>query len=384
MTKPYNGELYEAMGGVAFKRDDPRKAEKIEKILKDDSYIGQRKLNGERLMTYGGEFAYGRGSSKYGGRMEKTGLVPHILSELGRFGTSKNLVLDGEVLYVPNGEVMSIEDLKEMNFVEDFWKCREIMGKQYVDRAIDQQRQEGWLHFFIFDVLVFEGLSRIDDALEKRLEELDYISNYFKNSRYVHIVPYVRGEAAKRNLLDSCLNAGLEGIMGKKLSGIYVPGKKPANQWWKLKKAELEDGIVLGYSDPSPETEITVGGKKMVGTDGHVVTQVNRFFQFNWIGAIWVGQWTIKQPTKTQLLNARSFGYTIQEKEIDGVLHRLIPVAKISGMKDEMRAEISSCKNSYLGKVVALDYFDKTEDAYYQPRFSHFRDDKPSDECIWE
>ena len=379
----------EAMGAVGFKKTDPKRLQKIQACIDDDNQVGQRKLNGERIGISTEGIAYGRGTSKYGGRMTKTALMPHIISALKGVPAE----LDGEVLFIPDVSNMSLQQIKNMDFVEDFWTCRSIMGKyQYPETAVEQQEQIGKLHFFVFDVLSYWNAPLLEQPLRERIKILDKLATeVLHDNAYVHVVPYVYGKGAKQALLDHCLSLGLEGIVTKNLNGIYVPGKKPTKNWNKLKKDDQEDGIVIGFAAPSPRTEVVLHGKKVVGEDGRVVTRPNRFFENGWVGAIWVGQWTEK-PTQEQLAKLRThaadFAYIEEQrlwvKTINGSTHYLVPVAKVSGMSDQFRAEVSHNKKQYLGQVMAFDWFEKTDDAYYQPRYSHFRDDKPMEECIWE
>lgn len=379
-------DVYEAMGAVAIKRDDPRKNEKMEAIFTSEDYVGQRKLNGERLGLFFNGHAYGRGYSKYGGRMEKTPLVPHIMEAFKRL--PPHISLDSEVLFIPNSANMSIDQIKRMEFVEDFWKCREIMGKKYPDRAVKQQEEEGKLHCFVFDILHVNREPYITEPYEDRIAYLDNLRQYFDANSYIHLVPVVYGSEDKRRLYADCINAGLEGIIGKNLNGKYIPGKKPVRNWVKLKKSDPADVIVLGFEKPSEFTEIVREGIKVLDPWGNPIVAPNRFHENGWFGSIWVGQYTAN-PTHEQV----KLLYQLQQfmdipipntiKNPGETLY-LVPVAKVSGMNDDLRATISAKPNEYIGKIMVIEYFEQTASKYYQPRFTHFREDKAARECIWE
>lgn len=406
--KEWNGRFIGAMNASTIKPDDPKRQQKIEKLINDPNYVFQRKLNGERLLVHKKAVIYnnddyddsdliyemsatGRNSSKYGPPMMKTDLVPHILKEIEEL-TNGSIVLDGEVLFVPNQAEMTTQQIKDMEFTEDFWACRDIMA-HHVNPAggVEQQEKDGKLHYFVFDVLAFKGLERVDCTYSERLELLEYIKQYFKNSKYVHIMDVEKSAIGKRALMEYCLSIGLEGVVAKHLGRTYQEGKRPANVWVKIKKFDPADGIIIGYNAAEQYTEVISNGKKIVGEDGKVVTALSRFYLNGWIGAVWLGQFIEdSRITPRQRLmwkevlkfNDDMFLTHLDIKGPEG--HTLMPVAKVSGMKDRQRADISENLSEYLGRVVAFKYFEKTPDAYFHPSFVKFRDDKPPHECIWE
>lgn len=401
MAKAWNGRIIGAMNASTIKPDDPKRQQKIEKLINDPNYVFQRKLNGERLLVYkkpvilnnddydDSDLIYemsatGRNSSKYGPPMMKTGLVPHILKEIEEL-VGGSIILDGEVLFIPNQTELSSEQIKEMEFTEDFWACRDIMAHHVNPRGgVEQQEKDGKLHYFVFDVLAFKGLERVDSTYAERLDSLEYIKHYFKDSKYVHIMDVAKSSIGKRALMEHCLSIGLEGVVAKHLLKPYQEGKRPANVWVKIKKFDPADGIIIGYNAAEQFTEVISNGKKIVGSDGKVVTAESRFYLNGWIGAVWLGQWSANPPTDGQFKAARQAQMEIAFREEDGQTYWLVPVAKVSGMSDAMRAEISRNKNKYLGRVIQFKYFEKTADAYFHPSFMHFRDDKSPYDCIWE
>lgn len=386
--KEWNGRFIEAMNASTIKPDDPRRQQKIEKLINDPNYVFQRKLNGERLLVYNDLIyeisATGRNSSKYGPPMMKTGLVPHILKEVEE-AVGGSIVLDGEVLFIPNQAELSLEQIKKMEFTEDFWACRDIMA-HHVNPAggVAQQEMDGKLHYFIFDILAFKGLERVDSTYESRLEQLDYIRYHFKDSAYVHVMDVARTPEDKRALMEYCLSIGLEGVVAKNLGRTYQEGKRPANVWVKIKKFDPADGIIIGYNAAEQFTEIISNGKRIVGPDGKVLTAESRFYRNGWVGAVWLGQWSANPPTEGQMKAARQAQLEIAYTATEGETRWLVPVAKVSGMSDALRAEISRNKNKYLGRVIQFKYFERTADAYFHPSFMHFRDDKSPYDCIWE
>lgn len=401
-NKGWNGRFIEAMNASTIKPDDPKRQQKIEKLINDPNYVFQRKLNGERLLVFkkpadytneGRDLSYemratGRNFSKYGSPMMKTGLVPHILKDVEELAIG-SIVLDGEVLFVPDQANLSTEQIKNMEFTEDFWACRDIMA-HHVNPigGVEQQQQDGFLHYFVFDILVFKGLERVNCTYAERLELLAYVKGYFARSKYVHIMDVAATPTGKRDLMEHCLSIGLEGVVAKHLGKNYQEGKRPANVWVKIKKFDPSDGIIIGYNAAEQYTEIISNGKKIVGPDGKVLKALSRFYLNNWVGAVWLGQWSANPPTEGQQKAVKQIGVgrgsVLQTREEDGKTYWLVPVAKVSGMSDALRAKISNNQEGHLGKIVAFKYFEKTSDAYFHPSFMYFRDDKPEYDCIWE
>lgn len=386
--------IYEAMGAKAIDKKDPKRPAKIENMFLSDMYIAQRKLNGERLMVFKTDDehvqAFGRGFSKTNERMEKTHHVPHILSELQML--PDGTILDGEVLFIPQN--FTPDDIRNGNFVEDFWACREIMGS-HPPVAIEKQDQNGYLHYVVFDVLSYAGIPQINESYVKRLAILNFIKNSLFPTHFdyhVHVLPIFATPQSKRELFNDAMTKGLEGIIFKRIDGLYIPGKKPTDNWIKYKKEASADCIIIGYNPPARWTEITRDGKNVIGPDGKPVVEESKYYLNNWIGAVWLGQYVLESKiTKEQQRIAREIlnnceypCYVGSYLDKQGQRYVLAPIAKMSGMDESMRAEFSTNPEKYLGKVAVIKYFEKTSDSYFQLVFEYLRDDKPAEQCLFE
>ena len=387
-------KLYDAMGAKAIDKKDPKRLLKIDFMFGSDTYVGQRKLNGERLMAHksddGEEISFfGRGYSKTNERIPKTDLVPHLVSGLQWLPCGT--VLDGEVLFIPKSQRNSI---REFQFFEDFWKCREIMGS-YADKAVRQQEEEGWLYYVVFDCLRAGGVDLTNKSYQARhwkLQEVIETSGIV--SEYLVILPIIDGEANKRSLLEECIKLGLEGIILKNRFGLYYEGKKPTNQWVKIKQELEADGVIMGYSAPNQFTKIQRDGKFVLDENNNPIEMESRYYQRNWLGAIWIGQYVPKTSvSKDQILKFREMNFgprllpphaQVEIQTVDGIEYQLVPVAKISGMNESTRAVLTENMEANLGSVVEFNYFEKTDDSYFQPRIKCFRSDKMAKECLWD
>ncbi len=110
------------------------------------------------------------------------------------------------------------------------------------------------IEFFCFDILSKNGKSLMDETYEKRRDELEKTINPggpFK------IVDFEKTTDPKRiaEICKAKIDSGLEGIIVKKLSSNYVPGRT-GWRWVKMKQdessesklADTVDAIVMGYT----------------------------------------------------------------------------------------------------------------------------------------
>jgi ATP-dependent DNA ligase len=355
----------------------PAKENKIPQLMSDDRYVGQRKINGFRLIaekTEGIVRLYGRGAGRNDGeRTEYTDLLPHIVQAL-ECSTELSFIIDGEVAFI------------EDDGYESYNKTSNVLGSD-VARALRLQTERGGLTFIVFDCPQFRNNLMINSDLQFRYEMAEFIMKTI-DSEYVILLPMVYGADAKKQLLDTELANGREGIVLKNLSSLYIPGKKRENTWYKIKAEKDADVIIVGYTEPDQFTQVMKNGRKLVDKNGPVMA-VNRYFTNGWIGSLIVAQYIPTGTATAEQLRHTKY-YDLQDvfktfPDIESM--ELTYVGKVSsGISDELRAEISGDKGMYIGLPIEITYFPEgTLDAYYLPRFKRFRDiDKPLRDCIWE
>jgi ATP-dependent DNA ligase len=78
--------------------------------------------------------------------------------------------------------------------------------------------------FVAFDVLAFEGESLLETPLKKRRKILEKIAKKFRAP--VYITPATNDIALAGDWFDRFEGAGLDGVVAKELSQIYVPGER--------------------------------------------------------------------------------------------------------------------------------------------------------------
>jgi ATP-dependent DNA ligase len=98
------------------------------------------------------------------------------------------------------------------------------------------------MHYFLFDLLVFQGrdLSRL--PLIERREIMRSVLKF--NSPRIRISDYVEASAA--DMLHAVRQQGLEGIIGKKKDSLYEPGKR-SGAWIKYRANRGQELVIGGY-----------------------------------------------------------------------------------------------------------------------------------------
>lgn len=109
------------------------------------------------------------------------------------------------------------------------------------------------LRFFVFDILYLNGVSLIDKPLSERRNILEKV---LKPKSILSLNSQIETDDPNeiRQYHAEQLSAGLEGVLVKKVSGVYQPGRSGFN-WVKLKEVENSEGklsdtidcVVMGY-----------------------------------------------------------------------------------------------------------------------------------------
>lgn len=178
--------------------------------------------------------------------IERTGHVPHIVEQFKKLPDG---VYDGEVVFVYYGspKYVTNQPVPRMSFNN----TARIMGSGE-NVALHKQNalaNTGALTFIIFDVMELNGedLRSVEFMYRKAhlVEDLDYtqhIRPVINWSRKVDLV----------TLYYSVIENNLEGLVLKNQAGLYVNGKRPVNNQYKLKTEKFFDVVVTGYTMAKP------------------------------------------------------------------------------------------------------------------------------------
>lgn len=151
--------------------------------------------------------------------------LPEVVSLAKDLGDG-DLLVEGEVVAVDNeGRPLPFQDLMR--------RFRRVHGIEDLAAQIP-------LELYLFDALVMDGHTLIDEPYETRWEALERAAP----SRLLVRRRLQPGLAESRAFLREALESGHEGLMAKDLRSAYTPGKR-GKRWLKVKQAEALDVAIL-------------------------------------------------------------------------------------------------------------------------------------------
>lgn len=345
----------------AFKGDKKAKAKEL---TLSGKYLGSRKMDGAWNMIIrdidGNFHMRSRTESVNGGYQDKAEWIPHICEELKEI--PRGTVLVGEI-YFPNNEG-SRKITSVLNCLKD--KC------------LDRQKKNGYLHFYTFDVIAWNGKSLIDMPFAQRITYLNLEA--LKGLNYVEIAEYLTGKDLW-NLYGEVIAVGGEGIVITREDCKYLCGKRTAWMTLKMKK-ELEDTIdAFLDGDYKPATRLYTGkeittwpywensktGEKFNTckiddyTNGVPVEPVTKAYYYGWASAVSFSVLDAGKPRH---------------------------IAYISGITDELKNEIVSNPTKWVNKVAELTAMEiehiNNDYTLRHGKIEKWRDDKNPDDCSYD
>lgn len=316
--------------------------QQVEKDLQSQKYIATLKKDGYSYYIEhtksGYVYAFSRSVSKKTGELtEKSNNIPHIV-EWVKKNIPRDTILCGEV-YIPNRTSKDVT---------------RIMGS-LPEKAISRQKNEGWLHYYIFDIIKYDGKDMQNNGYEERLS---IIYHYIKNlnlPNFIEIVSTVEGNNALDTVL-SWINNGEEGAVIKKKDGIFKANGRPSFNYKIKKETDTLDFVIIAPLDPEyfykgkePETWPYKNDK------GELITKAA---YYNWYNGLSVGAY-----------------------DDNGEIQYIGRVS--SGLSDDMCKYITEHKNEIVGQVCEIQAMSLDKDAltFRHPFFVGLRPDKPKEDC---
>ena len=107
-----------------------------------------------------------------------------------------------------------------------------------------QKTGRGYLVYYVFDLLYFQGHELLNLPLVKRKELLKKIlpaDNHIKFSDHIVKDGVLFFQVVK--------DKGLEGILAKHSQSVYRPGRR-SRQWLKIKTQLTQEGVIAGFTEP--------------------------------------------------------------------------------------------------------------------------------------
>lgn len=320
--------------------DKPSHMVKLNAALDGDDYIAEEKFDGCRYLYIGGRFfsthIQVEDGISTGFPVEKSAQLWPIVEQLQKFSNTK-LILDGEIVF-PGGKAQDVVS---------------VVG--CLPSEAVQRQKETPLTYMVFDILRDpEGGQLLNTTWGERrflLESLKLDECLMQTEVRVVQVAYDQ----KRQLLDEMLATGHEGLVLKRITGRYYPGKRPMWEWIKCKAQDEDDVVIMGFEPPVREYTGKDPEFWPYKEDGEPVTKL---YARGWIGAIVFGK-------------------------CDGS-GNLVRLGTCSGMDEATRAAFSySGKDHWEGTVMKIQFMEKTRDgAYRHPRFIMIHPDKNARECV--
>lgn len=115
---------------------------------------------------------------------------------------------------------------------------------QALQNAFDQTRTEN-IVYYLFDMPFYAGFDLRAAPLSERKQLLGAVLGKSVSDAIRFSEPF---EAAPRAVLDSACRLGLEGVIGKRPSSVYV--SRRSADWIKLKCTQRQEFVIGGYTDP--------------------------------------------------------------------------------------------------------------------------------------
>lgn len=208
-------------------------------FVSNASYAVEEKYDGYSYLNSEGRFFSKRLSQAKGNEgipVEKTGHLPHLASIL-------------KVVYEACGADLHGELYKIGGISDDVTK---ILGCTE-DEAINRQKgldPRDMLHYMLIDIRAINGHSLVNEPHRVRRAILKWV--YEKHIRpldpfgYIRLTEELAGDP--RDEFRRIVRAGGEGIIIKTEHGLYIPGKKPMNNWIKGKKKITHDVVIMGLN----------------------------------------------------------------------------------------------------------------------------------------
>ena len=355
-------EFYPGAGGLMLEPQLIHKATDDQlKKCDDGTWFGQLKKDGALYMyvkgTNGENYLFGRTVSKKTGLLtEKAANVPHIIEAFDN---------------IPNGTIILGEIYYPGKTSKDVVSIMGCLPQKAIER---QNGSYGPIHYYIYDCLGYNGTSllKYDNWTRYQVIKRIYIKNISK-SNTIDLAA-----ATSENLyaaVGQALAAGEEGMVFKKKTALYEPGKRPQTML-KAKQVDYIDAFIIGFEDPTIEytgKEIESWQFWINGYDGShlpigyhygedIAVPVTKHYYYGWKNAIEIGAYD------TNSGNIVSIG-TIA-----------------SGLTDELRKDFAENPDKYFNRVVSIQCMskDNKEKTLRHGFFVKFHDEKQAKDCKLE
>ncbi len=201
----------------------------------DQAWLFEPKLDGIRALAYINNNEV-RLYSRRG--LLITQRYPLLIKELS--GYKENLILDGEIVALDKNGRPSFEKLQERSGLTK----KDDIAKAEANNPIV---------YYVFDIIFFNGKDLSPVPLKDRKKILREI---VAHSKYVKIVEEMGSDG--KLAFKTCVNNGLEGVVGKRLASSYQAGRRSPD-WLKIKSTQSAEFLICGYTRGTGSRKSTFG-----------------------------------------------------------------------------------------------------------------------------
>ena len=256
---------------------------------------------------------------------------PELASALGSL--QGECVLDGEITVFKKG-IPNFRSLAERDHQNDPIKI------DYLSRAMPAS-------YVVFDILSLDGESLMHLPLKERKRILfRELEAELKDSETLTLIDSFpeNGE----DYFQAALKMGIEGVVGKRLESLYLPGTRSPD-WVKIKKSLKLDLVVGGYI-PGKGDRLPYFGGLLLGAH-----------------------------SQSKLVYISRVGSGFTEEELEDITSRFSPTEKPPFSNPPATAGVVWIEPKMVVQVTALE---RTHDGGLRaPVFLRMRDDKEPEEC---
>lgn len=135
-----------------------------------------------------------------------------------------------------DAEIVCLDERGRPNFHQVIHRLH-----QSTEAGIKRGSAKHPVNCYVFDCLYLDGRPIINETLMRRRE---WMADAMRKD-----TPYRVSEAVEEgeHLFEAAMQIGLEGVMAKRKSSKYMPGKRTGN-WLKVKVRQTADCLIIGYT----------------------------------------------------------------------------------------------------------------------------------------
>jgi bifunctional non-homologous end joining protein LigD len=188
-----------------------------------DDWIYERKLDGERCLTF-------RGGGKIRMYSRNHKLINQSYPELAlalEEGPAPEFIIDGEIVA----------------FKDERTSFEQLQSRMHVLKPHDALRERVPVFYYVFDVLYLDGYDIRRLSLTHRKRLLKQALDFKDPLRYLS---YEKG--ASEGYYEEACRQGWEGLIAKRADSPYRSGR--GGDWLKFKCINEQEFVIGGYTDP--------------------------------------------------------------------------------------------------------------------------------------